>query len=136
MRRPIYQRIETLGFGGGIALAIDEVERRLDGERREEALLQIAPEAGRMALGQADIFVEMERRDPGPVDALGCNEILQHLELARACGDDDRRLAMAGNRRADRLGAERRCLLAELVLVWGDADIDHAAPARHGCGDF
>ncbi len=109
----------------GIALAIDRNEARRILQRGHEALAQIAPEARRMALGQADIFVEMEGRDLRPVDALGHDEMVQHLELAGAGRHDDRRRAMAGELVPDRLRAKRRRLPAELVLVGGEMHLDH-----------
>src|SRR5690606_13618983 len=107
------QGVEALRLGLNITLAIDGHELDLAAERGNEALAQITSEARRMRLAQPDIFVEMKGSDPGPVDALGLDQMGQDLELAGACGNDDIGVAASGLRLADGLCAERRGLGAE-----------------------
>ena len=62
--------IQSLHFGIQICgIAIDRNEVGLGWKLADETFAQVFPEAGAMRFRQADIFVEMEDRDLGPIDA-------------------------------------------------------------------
>ena len=122
---PADQPVQALGLGGGLGQPVDRHEADRPAERADEALFQIAPEARRMVRAETDIFVEMESGDLRPVDVVGRDERLQHLELAGASGDDDRRLAEAGQSLADGRCPALCRLCAESLLVRYDPQIDH-----------
>src|SRR3970282_1866173 len=68
-------------------LSLDEMEGpRVD--PGDDALLEVAPEARGVGLGEAHILVEVEELDPAPVDAVGRGEGVQELELRGPGGRD------------------------------------------------
>src|SRR5712691_7507264 len=106
-------------------VALDEVEgTRVDAVR--EALLEVAPEAGRVGCGQAHVLVEMEEDRTPPVDVGSAHERFQELELRRSGGGDHARAALAGDRVAQGGGRFVGGRLAERNLVGEDACLQRA----------
>jgi hypothetical protein len=61
--------VESLELGVQVpGVAVDRDELRLTRELADETFAQILAEAGAVRLGQADILVQVEDRDLGPID--------------------------------------------------------------------
>lgn len=93
---------EALAFGLGVFFGVDVVEGgEGEGEFGDEALPEVEAEAGGVGDGEADVFVEVEGGDAGPVDVFFVDERGEHFELGGAGGDDDVGGAAGGEGGAD-----------------------------------
>ncbi len=100
-------RDRPVGFEqGGIALhfgrdvhrvARDPVERARTNQIDQPFVHDVA-EAGRMLLGEAQIFVHVEDRDAVPRDIIPGLQLLIERQLGIAGGEDRRRRALLGDR--------------------------------------
>ena len=107
-RTGVDARVESLQFGGEIrGVGVDRDELGPCRQLVDETFAEILAETRAMRLREADIFVEVEDRDLGPVDARFLHEVLERLELARARGDDDVRARLTGEDGAQFAGAVR-----------------------------
>ena len=57
-------------------------------DSREDVPIEPFAERARVAQRQPDVFVEMKRLDPGPVDPVGLGQLVEELELGGGGGED------------------------------------------------
>ena len=131
--------VEAHQLGGEIrGVGVHRHELRPGRQLVDETFAEVLAEARAMRLREADVFVEVEDRDLGPVDARLLHEVLERLELAGAGGDDDVRARLTAEDGAQFAGAVRGRGLAHgdgvLVLLdlHGGVRPDCPSPPRAG----
>jgi hypothetical protein len=126
------QRVEPAALGGQVAFAVDEVER-LHRQRQvaDEPLPQVEAKRRGVRDRQARVFIEVEAGHVVPRDVALGHQGHQHFQLRRAGGDDDIRVPVLRQRRADLIGAVLGGLRTHLVLRRRHVDL-HVCLLAHG----
>ncbi len=101
----------------------DVGERCQAGHAADEALAQIAAEAGRMAVGDADVLIEVEGVDPLPGDIRAGDQHVQGGILAGAGRDHQGGPAATLQGLAEEGGGAGPGTAAEFGGIGGDVDV-------------
>ena len=121
------QGAQAPALGRRIPLAVDEVKGLQAGNPVDEALLQVAPEAGRVRNGQPHVFVQVESRYPAPIHGLG-HQGAQHLKLAGAGGQDNVGLAAGCDGPVDLFGGVAAGRLAHSGFIGKNMQVQCVPP--------
>ena len=110
--------------GGIIGVAVDEEDfSQLAGQLVDEVLARIEAETGFVSGGEADVLIQVEEGDFGPVDAGFLDQEAHHFKLAGSGGGDHIDAALFGDDFADDLCTVSGSGLAHFSLVLENLDV-------------
>lgn len=116
----------------GVGCSIEEM-KGFQWDFIDEAGFQVAAERCAMIRRDADIFVQVEPFDAGPIDARFGRQGIEDFELARSGRDDDSSLATLGDGAAKDHGGEFRRIGTHSGSVGLDDDIDDYTSWQERC---